>query len=58
MFAKALYLKVCDCGSGAHHFTVFTPASVLELLQYVTPRFNCEVVHIHVGLGKMGDARN
>jgi len=50
-------------GSGAHHFVVFTPASMLELLGYVTGRFNCELiyfstsdpVHIHVCLKKMGE---
>jgi SAM-dependent methyltransferase len=53
-------------GSGAHHFTVFTPASVLEMLAYVTTRFNCELVyfhaadpiHIHACLKKLGPAPN
>ncbi len=52
-------------GSGAHHFVVFTPASLLELLRYVCEKFNCEVVyfhasdpiHIHVCLKKLGDSR-
>ncbi len=51
-------------GSGVHHFTVFTPASVVELIQYITPRFNCELVYfcaqdlvnIHVCVRKLGDS--
>jgi hypothetical protein len=51
-------------GSGVHHFVVFTPSSVLGLLQYVTSMFNCEIVyfcaaepmHIHVCLRKLGES--
>jgi SAM-dependent methyltransferase len=32
-------------GSGAHHFVVFTPTSLFEVLGYVTGHFNCELIH-------------
>jgi SAM-dependent methyltransferase len=52
-------------GSPAHHFFVFTPASLAELLQYVSRRFNCEVVYfcaaepvnIQVCLKKLGPSQ-
>jgi SAM-dependent methyltransferase len=52
-------------GSPAHHFFVLSPASVIDLLQYVTGRFNCELVYfcaadlvnIQVCLKKLGPSR-
>ena len=32
-------------GSGAHHFAMFTPASMLELFGYVIGQFNCELIY-------------
>jgi len=58
--------EIHEGGSGAHHFTVFTPSTVLGVVDYVSTRFNCELVyfaaddpiHIHVALKKMGEAHN
>ncbi len=57
--------EIVSGGSGVHHFVVFTPASVLELLSYAARRFNCEViffrgddpVNIHVCLKKLGESQ-
>lgn len=56
-------LAEIEATPGPHHYTVFTPASVLELVAAIMPRFNCEMVyfnaediHIHVALRKLGPA--
>jgi hypothetical protein len=52
-------------GQGVHHYFVFTPSSILEILNYATRRFNCELVYfsavdpvnINVCLKKKGESQ-